>query len=199
MEEQQNQPASNPTTQQQVTTPPQPMRKEGGSKKTVILVAIIMLIAAGIFLIVRGLGGKSEVTPSPTPTENLFTPSPTETPEEVDKSDVDIQVLNGTGIGGEAAFLQEKLQGLGYEKIDAGNADSTDNETTEVTFSSSLPEAIVDEITKELEDIYKDVNTTTSRSASIDVKIVTGLRKGQTPRPTSTPEATDSTESGSTE
>ena len=199
MEEGQKQPAVNPTAQQQVTTPPQPMRKKS-NKKSLILVAIVMLIGAGIFLIVRGLGGGEDVSPSPTPTDNLFTPSPTETPESVDKSEVEIEVLNGTGIAGEASFLQEKLQELGFEKIDVGNADDQENETTEVTFSSSLSEAMVDEITKELESIYKDVNTTTSRSLTeVDVRITTGLRKSQTPKPTSTPKETSSPSPSPTE
>ena len=112
------------------------------------------------------------------------------------KEKVSIEVLNGTGIAGEAGFLQGKLKTLGYSKIEAGNASNQDNEATSVVFSDKLPDSIVEEITKLLEDTYKTVKTRTSSSGSVDVSITTGMRKGATPKPsitatpTPTPKAT---------
>ena len=42
------------------------------------------------------------------------------------------------------------------------------------------------EITKELEKVYKKVNTTTASTGTYDVKITTGLRKGATAMPSAT-------------
>lgn len=197
MEEDNNQQETAETpAQKPVQSPPQPMRKEGGSKKWLILIIVVLLIAAGIYLIVRGITGSSSSQPSPTPSfAPIETPTPTASSEPVDKSTVSISVENGTGIANEASYLQGKLANLGYTDVEVGNADSQDNSTTTVTFSSTLGSSAVDEITKELEDIYEDVNVNTSRSQTdFDVIIITGLRKGQTPKPspTATPEATES-------
>lgn len=177
----------------QPTTPLQPMKKGKGKKKGLVFLLVVAAIGVGIFLIVRGSSGpKSE--PSPTPDSNLYgfeTSEPTSTPGPIDREDISIQILNGTGIAKEASFLQGKLAGLGYTDVDMSNAEEQDYETAQVTFSSDTPDEVVDEITEELEDIYKDVETTTSRSLEdVNVEIITGLRKGQTPKPegTATPE-----------
>lgn len=176
-------------------TPPGATRRKKG-KTGVLVIAIVLLLGAvgtGIYFI-----GKSkqeiQATPTPTPfirgTETVSTPEPTAEP--VAKEDVSIEVLNGTGIAGEAGFLQTKLKNLGYSQIETGNATSQDNEATSVVFSSDLPQDVVDEITKLLEDTYKTVKSRTSSSASVDVSITTGLKTGATSKPasTATPAAT---------
>ena len=171
-------------------------RRENGKskkKKFIILFAVVLLAGIGIYLILKGLGSKEELTivasPSPTVAGVATTPFPDSGNSEPapDKSTISIQVLNGTGISGEAGFLQGKLKGLGYTKVDAGNASSTDNETTTVTFSSSLSADVVSEITDLLKENYKRVDTKTSSSLTGDAQIVTGLREGQTSIPSSTP------------
>ncbi|MDO8340489.1 MAG: LytR C-terminal domain-containing protein, partial [Candidatus Woesebacteria bacterium] len=127
-----------------------------------------------------------EVTNEETPT-----PLPTNTPAPVKKSEISIEIQNGTGITGEAAYLQEKLKVLGYSDIKVGNASSTDNTETTVTFSKTTPQTVQDEIKKELEKIYKTVNVKTSSTQTVDILIVTGLRGTQTSKPstTATPKA----------
>lgn len=196
--EEQNQTESQPQTQnpinipKQPTTPPQAMKKEKGGKKGLVAILIVAAIGIGIFLIVKG-SKNPKTEASPTPDSNLYdyeTPKPTSSPEPVDRENISIKVLNGTGIAKEASYLQGQLADLGYKDIDMGNADDQDYEVTEVTFSQDTPDEVIDEITKELEKIYEDVKTTTSRSLEdVDVQIITGLRKGHTPKPqeTSTP------------
>ncbi len=180
--------------------------RKGKSKKYLILLAILAIGALGVFLIIKGISsGESSGEPSPSATTLGFvkTPSPTPTAEsqsEVDKATVDIQILNGTGIGGEAKFLQTKLEALGYKKIEAGNADKTTYEDTQVTFSSEVPESVVKEITQLLESTYKKVTAKTSKTLKVDVQIITGLRSGQTPKASAsaTPAATPSSTSSPT-
>lgn len=162
-----------------------------------IFVILGILIVAGVagFLIFKGSSSPSAPSPTPSPfTEGTSTVS-TPTPAPVDKSEIDIEILNGTGIAREASFLQGKLRDLDYTEIETGNAEDQDESetTTKVTFSSSVPEEVVDEITEELEGIYQEVDVRTSRSLAVDIQIITGLRKGQTaPSPTPTPEASPS-------
>ena len=181
----------NPVTP--LAPPPMAPQKPKRNMAVLILgaVLLIIIIIVGIF-VVKSSGTQS--TPTPTPeTQGLSAPStplPSETP--IDKSTVTIQVQNGTGIAGEAAYLQGVLKSMDYSEITVGNADSTDNTETTVTFSSTVDKSVSDEMTQKLTGIYEVVNTSTSSTQTKDVVIVTGLRKGQTPPPsaTPTPEAT---------
>jgi len=170
--------------------------EKGKKKKNVIIalaIAGIILVIGGFiyFLGVRDSGEDVDASPTPTVTEKTSSPSPTSSPETVNREDVSIQILNGTGVAGGAGLLGDELQSLGYTDIELGNASDQDQETTTATFSSSLPEEVVKEITDELEDTYEDVSAKTGSTGEFDVKIVTGLRKGETPKPeaTATPTA----------
>jgi hypothetical protein len=173
-------------------------RQTNGSKKKkyFIFFAVFTFAAIGIYLIVKGLSSHEDVvvTASPTPTISGVQATPAALPSEepaseLDRKGVDIEVLNGTGISGEAGFLETKLEALGYSDITAKNATSQDNDEALVSFSSTLDEGIVSEITDLLKDVYKDVSTKTSSSLSTDVQITTGLRSGQTALPKNSPEA----------
>lgn len=205
MDENQDQLQEQPQAQETFSANPEQMssvrhrepRRKGKSKA--LLIAIILMFAVGGGLLFMGRrGGDSQATPTPSPELFGVTDSPepttesTATPEPADKAEIAISILNGTGIGGEAGFLQDKLEALGYSKIEVGNASDLGQETTTVTFSPDLPDSITEEITEELESIYEDVTVKTSSSISADIQIVTGLRKGQTPLPekTATPTPT---------
>lgn len=187
---------------QEVQTPPgvpsQPKEKKGANKWIFIFLGLLILGGAGIFFFARQ-GGNAEPTPTPSfgviPVDD-YTPEPvaTATPEPVAKEDVSIEVLNGTGIAGEAGFLQGKLKELDYTDIEVGNASSTDNSDTTVTFKKDLSTTIQDEIKEELEEIYKNVVVKTSTTQDSDIVIITGLRGTQTAKPesTATPEETTS-------
>ncbi len=178
-------------------------------KKTIGLVLFLIslvVIGGAVFYFVSLQKGteQKEQQKSPEPfvvqeSESLPTPTEEATTEEVvDKKSISISVLNGTGITGEAAYLQDKLESLGYTNVKVGNALKQDYEETVVKFSSSLSKSVVDEITSELNKIYKSVKTQTGGTGSFDIEITTGLRSGQTPKPsatttivpTSTPKAT---------
>ncbi len=105
----------------------------------------------------------------------------------MDKKSVSISVLNGTGITGEASYLQERLEDLGYVNVKIGNASRQDYEETVVKFSSTLSKSVVEEITRELGKIYESVKTQTGNTGSFDMEITTGLRSGQTSKPVATP------------
>lgn len=191
--------------QESQVTPPQstgfsvsPKQSSSGSKWILIFIGLLILGGAGIFFFTKS--GNEPIT-TPTPSFNTTpineaepTSTPVSSPSPVKKSDVSIEIQNGTGITGEAAFLQTKLKSLGYSDITVGNASSTSNTVTTVTFAKTLSQTVQDEIEKELETIYKEVSVKTSSTQKSDVVIVTGLRSNQTSKPTSsgTPKASSS-------
>lgn len=166
--------------------PLQPKPKAGINKWVLIVLGLLILGGGGVFLFTRG---SSNQEPSPTPTVAGVTqsPSPTPTPSPTDKTKVKIEIQNGTGISGEAAYLQGVLKNLGYSNITAGNADNQDYTTTIVTFGKNVGKDVVDEVTKKLEEVYKTVETKTSSTQKVDILIVTGLRKGATAKPSPSP------------
>ncbi len=179
----------------------QPQKKKGGNKWLFIFLGLLILGGAGIFFFSSTAG---DAKPTPTPSFGVlpvddFTPEPVATPtaEPVDKESVTIEIQNGTGIAGEAGYLQGKLKALDFTKIEAGNASSTDHSDTTVTFKKGTSTTLQDEIKKELDGIYKKVVVKTSSTQDSDVVIITGLRSGQTAKPESTtaPNATTSASS----
>lgn len=177
----------------------QPQAKNSNTKWLIIFVLLLILGGAGIFFFT-----KSSNAPIPTPTpsfggsqfEDEVTSTPTPTPASVDKEKISIEVQNGTGTPGEAAFVQGKLKSLGYTDIKVGNASSTDNTDTVVTFAKNTPLSVQDEIKTELEKSFKKVVVKTSASQTTDVLVVTGTRttgsSTASTKPTSTAKASSS-------
>ncbi len=169
-------------------TMPASRKPNSSTGKVILIVSVLAIVGVLGFFVFRGL--RSGGNPSPTPESvvegTAATPEPTATPS-IDKSKVKIEIQNGTGISGEAAYLQDRLRSLGYTNIKVGNATSQDNTTTTVTFAKTTPQAVVDEITAKLQELYKKVETKTSTTLKTDVLIVTGLQKGATPKPSATP------------
>jgi hypothetical protein len=211
MEENQNienQQVSEPTfreTPSGVSFPTVGEQKKPGGAKTFLIIGILILVAILGFVIYKSATKKTDVLSAvePTPFDNLTappdqgvvvaTPAPiTATPKAADRTGVAIQVQNGTGITGEAAYLQTQLKNLGYTDVKVGNASSQNVTTTTVTFSSSLDSSIIAELTQKFNALYQTVATSNSASTTFDVVVVTGLRKGATPKPSASPSASSS-------
>lgn len=200
MEESQNpqetqmQPATE-TPQENVSFAPTGVKQKSKSGvKTFLGIFILIIFVVGGFLIFKDKGQKS-TEPTATPevggvSIDNSTPSPT--PAPVDKTKVVISIENGTGIVGEAAYIRDILKSAGYSNFKVGNAATSDNVTTTVTFSNSLAESVKTEITDKLNNVYKEVSAANSSTQKDDVLIVTGLRKGSTAKPSATPSATPS-------
>lgn len=88
-------------------------------------------------------------TPTPTPTAEV-----TPTPEEIDLSKYKLQVLNGSGIAGQAGAVDELLQAEGFAESDMDNADSYDYEKTEIQLKADTPKALYDTIERALNSDY---------------------------------------------
>jgi hypothetical protein len=180
----------NPTPAPEVGFPvPIPQAKSGINKWIFVVVGLLILGVGGIILFTRG-SQEGEPTPEPTVEATATAiPNPTATPKAADKAKVKIEVKNGTGITGEAAYLVEQLKNIGYTNTAGGNADKETYVTSEVTFNKSLDLAVQDEITKKLESLYQKVEVKSSSTQTSDVVIITGLKKGATAKPSSSPTA----------
>lgn len=185
-----------------VGTPIPPQVKGQGSNgsvvKWIVLILIVLAVVGGLvwFFVIRGSGEIEKGIPIVTPSPSIQFSEPTPTPEvqAVDKSEVSVEVLNGTGIAGEASYLQGKLKGAGWEKIAVGNADKQDSTQTEVEFGSGIDPTTQSELLTLLRDIYTTVTSSTSTSLDkLEIIITTGLRKGVTPKPSPTPKPTSTT------
>jgi hypothetical protein len=187
-----------PSTSSGVSFPTVGEPKKSGGAKTLLIVGVLILVGILGFVIYKSASNKSqENLGQPTPFENLNTSSPNETstpvvsatPATVDKTKVKIQVQNGTGITGEASYLQTLLKGLGYTNVAVGNSAQQNLTATQVSFASTLSSDVVAEITAKLNSVYQSVTTTTPASTAFDVVITTGLRIGATAKPSATPTA----------
>lgn len=90
----------------------------------------------------KGEANKSIVVP---------TTEPTPTPKKVDKSKYQIEVLNGSGIAGEAANVQEILEDAGFSVGAIGNADSSSYTDTVIAANEDVEEEFINELKETLE------------------------------------------------
>ena len=116
-------------------------------------------------------------TASPTPQATTSSaPSPTPVPE-VKRENLKVQVLNGSGIAGQAAKVKEVLAGLGLSQIEIGNAEGALAKETVVVLSKQVSDSLREEVVTKLEGIFEDVSTADNGDLGIDILITTGKPK----------------------
>ena len=168
-------------------------KSSSGAKKKIILfiiVAVLVAILAGVILFMLGgsaTAPKDEPTP---PTETAPTPTPT---PELDRADLTLEVLNGSGEGGVAGEVASALEDLGYASpISTGNADAYDYEETVIQLQEEFAD-FFDMLKEDLENegyVVADEYEELDANATTDgVVIVGSLNENQsdedvTPTPT---------------
>lgn len=101
------------------------------------------IIIGGIILYRRSQSQETGVAVIPsesTSAEEEVTPIPTVEPTptvELDRTEVSIKILNGTGIPGAAGEMAEVLEAAGWQGIKTGNADSYDYEQSVIQIKES--------------------------------------------------------------
>ncbi len=162
---------------------PQPARpKKKVGVKIAILIVLLLLIGGVVWVLIGSENPFSGSTTTPTPTialHELPTNTPSPTPQEVNKEDLKVSILNGTGVPGEAALLQKEFEKLGFKIIETGNADNKNYTKTEVSFSTRVSDDVKTDITAKLQGLYTDVTVSDTIPTGTDIKVITGLRKGQ--------------------
>ncbi|MFH1832871.1 MAG: LytR C-terminal domain-containing protein [Candidatus Levyibacteriota bacterium] len=183
-------------------TAPQEIKKSKKSPKRFLflLLFLIILVGAG-FGVKNFLGSQSnqaqeiETTPTPTeyqfptdtpvplesPTPESLTPSPKPTLDPLDKatgldrSDLTVEIQNGSGEKLVASKASDVLKILGYHVISIGNADNFDYEGTTIQVKESVSEYL-SLLKKDLSIDYSVTSSSAelSASSSADALVIIG-------------------------
>ncbi len=138
----------------------------------VAVVGVVVLYKSGTFNNIFNGQKKSvvEVTPSPSPTA-LITPSPT----VIDRTTLQLEVLNGSGVTGEAARIKTILLGDGFINIDTGNATATTEGT--ISIKPTVPASVVTDATKSVSNYVLGEPQILTSGDKYDLIIVVGSMK----------------------
>lgn len=151
-------------------------------RKQYVLLGMSLLFLAGAILyllfwteLVSNPWRQKTPSVEPLPLAKPITPSqPTPTITIYDKSSVKIQILNGSGIEGQAGELSSILQKSGYKDIQTGNTPVTERGST-LIYSALLPADALKEMVTLLEnDLSKIETQATGETQEFDVIITTG-------------------------
>lgn len=161
------------------------------SGKKVIVTVVLILVIVGFLSVFGYMVYKNFFAPKPapdqktaavenvTPTEKVE-PSPTAKPtqEVYDLTKYRVDILNGSGIAGEAQNVVSILQTEGYAQFDTGNANSYNYQDTEISTVADFPKSLIEQIVNDLGDTYS-VSTPSSTLANpdYDLQIIVGARK----------------------
>jgi|SRR6185369_2741312 len=145
---------------------------------TLVAFVIGLVCIAGIYYFTAGTSENKGIAipniiakPTPTPTQ-----TPTPTPKQLDLSTYDIQVLNGSGVTGQAAKVKTDLTSAGFSVTKTGNADTSDYEKTVIEAKKGTDDAYLKELIATLKKSYAiDSNIVTLKaSETSDVIVIIG-------------------------
>lgn len=143
----------------------------------------IFLIFIGVVLItvvvgIIGMGSKKLFLPSKKEVVEATVPSPSPTvevtpePVKVDLSLLKVQVLNGSGVTGEAAGIKKELLDMGFKLVDIGNTSATTE--GKILFKSEVPESVYEIVLKSVLDYKMGDSGNLADDDSYDMKVVIG-------------------------
>jgi len=132
---------------------------------------VVLALVVGGFFYYRSTqnqdSGVKVVEPSDTESEE---PTPT---EEVTKRDAyKIEILNGSGIEGEAGRTQELLKSAEFNVIGTDNAKTYDYEETVIQAGDDVSEKWLDELKNELSKKYKLQSSVDKLDTETDAQVV---------------------------
>jgi uncharacterized protein (DUF2164 family) len=156
-----------------------------------IIVLIIAAVVGGVFYYNQGVSenvspvaqDSEEMTDQEMAmeetTEETSSEQVTPTVEDVNLSDYSVNILNGSGVAGEAGAVETLLDDLSLKSVDTGNADSYDYVTTEVSMKEGVPDAVYQKIKDALSESYtvEKSDTPLSEDSDYDVVITVGAKK----------------------
>lgn len=140
--------------------------------------SIVLAFVVGLFMY---RGGTTNSAPLPAveaiPTKESQI-SPTPIPELLDLSKYKIEVLNGSGIPGEAAKVKVFLEEEKFTVASIGNADRIDYQKTIIQAKKTVPKEFLEKLKAFLEQSYVLSDTAESSEAGeVDVVIIVGTEK----------------------
>ncbi|MBI3486301.1 LytR C-terminal domain-containing protein [Candidatus Daviesbacteria bacterium] len=94
-----------------------------------------------------------------------------------DKQQAKVQILNGSGVFGQATKLKDKIAELDYKNIQTGNATSSSQQETTITYTALVSTQIRDELNNLLNSLFEKVIISEGSLDSYDILITTGQSK----------------------
>lgn len=153
--------------------------------KNILFVGIAILIIISILSLVFIKQKKQSDIPKKE--TEITTVSPVPTPAEegtggaeigkTKKEDLKIQILNGTGIAGQAQDLADLLNADGFTNITLGNSAITDKTQATIGFKEQVVQKDKDNLIQKLEEIFETVQIETLQESDFDIEITTGKLK----------------------
>ncbi len=136
----------------------------------------------------------SNSSPSPSLVSARVSPTLTMTPTNIasneaallPKETITIEILNGSGIVGQADTIREQLEEADYNSITTGNAPTRQNTRTLILFKSRIPISQREEIVNIVSKIAGDATTQINEEIESDILITTASSSEQdtvTPTP----------------
>ena len=113
----------------------------------------------------------TNTSPSPSPKP----PSPTATPApSIDKKEIRVKVLNGSGIPGKASDVKAVLTEKGYQQVLTGNADEFDYKVTEIQIKKDASDSAATIKADLKENVTAPKITVLDEKETADVVIIVG-------------------------
>lgn len=125
--------------------------------KPLLLIGVFALITfLGVYLFIKKpwvkKGGEEALPSLPTATPKAA--SSTVTPElNINRKDIKVKILNGSGMSGKAGEMASFLEDLGYQVIGTGNADTFDYEETVIKIKEEKRD-VFSHLTNDLKSAY---------------------------------------------
>lgn len=146
-----------------------------------LFIIVLVLITAGAtalggYYILTKPNNSPDSTDQVSPTPQIA-PTVTPTAAPIDLESLKIEILNGSGVPGEAGRVETLLKSAGFGDAQTANADSYDYETTEISVGSSVAEEVKQTLTQALQTYELDPIAVSSGSAEFDISIIVGSKK----------------------
>jgi|GEM_PF-1639828 len=105
---------------------------------------------------------------------NVLTEDKKEKEREINKNDITISVLNGTGIPGFATEIANLIKGVGYINITTANASNFNYTNTVIELDETIPSATIEEIRTSLKGKLKSFEIKKSKDLTNKIIVTTG-------------------------
>lgn len=151
------------------------------------LLLVLVIAGGGLLFYFKGIenvnlpaGSKAPTsTPVPTEAKDII---PTATPSaKLDREEFGIEVMNGSGRGGQAAAMQKILEDAGFKVDSIGNADKSDYAESVISVKDGVSKEFLAELQKELgkEYVLSDETGKLGKDADSDVEIIVGSERAE--------------------
>lgn len=145
------------SSETETTLSERPLEEEVPLEKTnrklftagLIVVLFIFGVTGWVFYLTNRYAQKTtqeEITLEEGTTEES---TPTPAPTQLEREEITLEILNGSGVAGAAGDMAEIFEALGYEDVEIGNADET--EGNELYVSSDI-EDLIDVLLEDVEE-----------------------------------------------